>query len=81
MGSEMCIRDSIDVNPLDSICNSHVNLSENEDSVVSPTVVSSPSTIILRRSQRVRKPVVKLVIVDLPSRSELLILGEGSVIY
>ena len=49
----------IDVNPLDSTCNSHVNLSENEDSVVSPTVVSSHPTI-LRRSQRVRKPVVKL---------------------
>ena len=48
----------IDVNPLDGICNSHANLSENEDSLVSPTVVSSPSTI-LRRSQRVRKPVVK----------------------
>ena len=39
------------VNPLDSICNSHVTLSENEDFVVSPTVVSSPPTI-LRRSQR-----------------------------
>ena len=49
----------IDVNPLDSICNPHVNLSENEDSVLSPTVVSSPPTI-LRRSQSFRKPVVKL---------------------
>ena len=48
----------IDVNPPDGICNSHANLSENEDSLVSPTVVSSPPTI-LRRSQRVRKPVVK----------------------
>ena len=48
----------INVDPLDGICDPHVNLSENEDSVVSPTVVSSPSTI-LRRSHRVRKPVVK----------------------
>ena len=48
----------IDANPLDGICDSHANLSENEDSLVSPTVVSSPPTI-LRRSQRVRKPVVK----------------------
>ena len=47
------------MNPLDSICNPHANLSENEDSVLSLTVVSSPPTI-LRRSQRVRKPVVKL---------------------
>ena len=49
----------INVHPLDSICNPHVNLCENEDSVVSPIIVSSPPTI-LRRSQRVRKPVVKL---------------------
>ena len=48
----------IDVNPLDSICNSPVNLSENEYSVVSPTFLSSTPTI-LRRSLRVRKPAVK----------------------
>ena len=35
----------INVNSLDSICNPHVNLSENEDSVLSPTVVSSPPTM------------------------------------
>lgn len=49
----------INVNPLGSICNPHVNLSENEDSVLSLTVVSSPPPI-LQRSQRVEKPVVKL---------------------
>ena len=32
---------NINVNPLDSICKPHVNLSGNEDSVVSPNVVSS----------------------------------------
>ena len=36
----------IDVNPLDSTCNSHVNLSENEDLFVSPTVVSNSPTIL-----------------------------------
>jgi len=47
------------VNPLDSTSEPHVDLPENEDTVVSPLVVSSPPTV-LRRSQRIRKPVVKL---------------------
>ena len=46
------------VNPLDSISESHVDLPENENTVVSPLVVGSPPTV-LRRSQRIRKPVVK----------------------
>ena len=74
---------SINVNPLDRICNRHVNLSENEDSVVSSTVVSSPPTI-LRGSQSVREPVLKLdlLIVGFAlGRNALLILGESSVIY
>ena len=47
------------VNPLDSTSEPHVDLPENEDIVVSPLVVSSPPTV-LQRSQRIRKPVVKL---------------------
>ena len=47
------------VNPLDSICNPHVNLSEHKDPVVSSNVVSRPPKI-LRKSQRVTKPVFKL---------------------
>ena len=47
------------VNPLNSTSEPHVDLPENEDIVVSPLVVSSPPTV-LRRSQRIRKPVVKL---------------------
>ena len=44
--SSQTVYTDINVNPLDSICNSHVNLSGNEDSVVSPSVVSSPPTIL-----------------------------------
>ena len=47
------------VNPLNSISEPPVDLPGNEDIVVSPLVVSSPPTV-LRRSQRVRKPVVKI---------------------
>ena len=47
------------VNPLDTTSEPHVDLPENKDIVVSPLVVSSPPTV-LRRSQRIRKPVVKL---------------------
>ena len=47
------------VNPLDSTSEPHADLPESEDIVVSPLVVSSPPTV-LRRSQRIRKPVVKL---------------------
>ena len=47
------------VNPLNSTSEPHVDLPENEDIVVSPLVVSSPPTV-LQRSQRIRKPVVKL---------------------
>jgi len=43
----------------DSTSEPHVDLPENEDTVVSPLLVSSPPTV-LRRSQRIRKPVVKL---------------------
>ena len=46
-------------NPLNNISEPHVDLPENEDIVVPPLVVSSPPTV-LRRSQRVRKPVVKI---------------------
>ena len=46
-------------NPLNSISEPHVDLPENKDIVVPPLVVSSPPTV-LRRSQRIRKPVVKL---------------------
>ena len=49
----------VNVNPLNSTSEPHVDLPENEDIVVSPLVVSSPPTV-LRRSQRIRKPVVKL---------------------
>ena len=45
------------VNRLDS-SEPHFDLPENEDTVVLPLVVSSPPTV-LRRSQRIRKPVVK----------------------
>ena len=48
-----------DVNPLDSISEPRVDLPENEDTTVSSSVASSPPTV-LRRSQRIRKPVVKL---------------------
>ena len=47
------------VNPLDSISESHVDLPENEITVLSSLVVGSPPTV-LRKSQRIRKPVVKL---------------------
>ena len=48
------------VNPLDSTSEPRVDLpAENEDTIVSPSVVSSLPTV-LRRSQRIRKPVVKL---------------------
>ena len=47
------------VNPLDTTSEPHVDMPENEDAVVSPLVLSSPPTV-LRRSQRIRKPVVKL---------------------
>ena len=48
-----------DVNPLDSISEPRVDLPENEDTIVSPSVESSPPTV-LRRSQRISKPVAKL---------------------
>ena len=47
------------VNPLDSTSEPRVELPENEDTIVSPSVESSPPTV-LRRSQRISKPVAKL---------------------
>ena len=46
-------------NPLDSFPEPHVDLPENEDTVVSPLVVRSPTTV-LGRYQSIRKPVAKL---------------------
>ena len=37
------------VNPLDSTSEPHVDLPENEDTVVSPLVVSSPPTVLLAK--------------------------------
>ena len=50
------------VNPFDSICETHVDLAENKDIVVSPLLVSSPPTT-MRRFQRIIKPLVELTTV------------------
>ena len=50
------------VNPFDSISETHVDLPENKDIVVSPLLVSSPPTT-LRRLQRIIKPLVKFITV------------------
>jgi len=47
------------VNLLDTTSEPHVDMPESEDTDVSPLVVSSPPRV-LRISQRIRKPVVKL---------------------
>ena len=47
------------LNPLKTISQPCVDLPENENTIASPSVVSSPPTV-LRRSQRIKRPVVKL---------------------
>lgn len=70
------------VNPLDSICNPHVNLSEHKDPVVSPNVVSRPLKI-LRNLSGLQNQCLNLTCNSgfALGRSALLILGESSVIY